>query len=96
MIGSIFPACQCFEAVPGVATQAEECDHRHTWKWFVGCALGVAGLLWFVHAQLASRGFDWQLAGRRFPDLRWSWLVLRYHSDLRDLLWSGRCAGRFS
>lgn len=54
----------------------EENIHRHTWKWFAGCGLAVAGLLWFVHAQLAARGFDWRLVAQSIVHLRWKWLLL--------------------
>ena len=40
-----------------------------------GCL--AAGLLavWFIHAQLSARGFDWALAASAFTRLRWGWLL---------------------
>jgi uncharacterized protein (TIRG00374 family) len=50
--------------------------HRHTWKWFAGCLVAVAVLLWFLHAQLAARSFDWRLAEKSILGLRWQWLLV--------------------
>jgi uncharacterized protein (TIRG00374 family) len=61
--------------LPGSGENGGDPIHRHTWKWFLGCGLAIAGLLWFVHAQLAARGFDWRLAGRSIIELRWKWLL---------------------
>lgn len=36
----------------------------------------MAALVWFVHSQLASRGFDWQLVRTGVAGLRWNWLAL--------------------
>ncbi len=36
----------------------------------------AAAVVWFLHAQLASRGFDWNLAAAGFVRLRWRWLAL--------------------
>jgi uncharacterized protein (TIRG00374 family) len=41
-----------------------------------GCVLGAAAVVWFLHAQLAARGFDWHLAAAGFVRLRWQWLAL--------------------
>ncbi len=41
-----------------------------------GCALAIAALVWFLHAQLAARSFDWKLAGASFVNLRFGWLAL--------------------
>lgn len=42
----------------------------------VGSVLAAAAVVWFLHAQLAERGFDWNLAAGSFVNLRWSWLAL--------------------
>jgi uncharacterized protein (TIRG00374 family) len=42
----------------------------------VACGLVIAGLLWFIHAQLAARGFDWHLVAASIVQLRWKWLLL--------------------
>ena len=49
---------------------------RQTWKWAVASVLAAAAVLWFLHAQLAARGFDWSLAAAGFVRLRWRWLAL--------------------
>lgn len=33
-------------------------------------------MVWFLHVQLAARGFDWSLAAASFVRLRWGWLAL--------------------
>jgi hypothetical protein len=38
--------------------------------------LGAAVLVWFLATQVATRHFDWQLAGRTFTHVRWSWVAL--------------------
>lgn len=38
--------------------------------------VAVAAVVWFLHAQFAERGFDWNLAADSFVRLRWRWLVL--------------------
>jgi uncharacterized protein (TIRG00374 family) len=37
--------------------------------------LAVAALVWFVHGQLAARGFDWALVRTGIAGLRWNWLA---------------------
>ncbi len=49
---------------------------RHTWKWFVGCLLAVAALLWYFYAHLSARGFDWQLVRTGLGRLDWRWVAL--------------------
>ena len=48
---------------------------EHTWKWVAGCVLVGLLAVWFVHAQLSARGFDWALAGSAVARLRWPWLL---------------------
>jgi uncharacterized protein (TIRG00374 family) len=49
---------------------------RTAWKW-IAIAVVAAGLIvWFLATQIASRTFDWRLAGRTFAHVRWSWAVL--------------------
>jgi uncharacterized protein (TIRG00374 family) len=38
--------------------------------------VAAAAVVWFLHAQFAERGFDWNLAAGSFVKLRWSWLAL--------------------
>jgi uncharacterized protein (TIRG00374 family) len=33
-------------------------------------------VVWFVHVQLAARGFDWRLVAGSFARLQWQWLAL--------------------
>lgn len=54
----------------------ERSIHRHTWKWIAGCLLAAGLLVWWFHGQIASRSFDWKLAGSSFARLRWSWVLL--------------------
>lgn len=35
----------------------------------------MAGLVWYIHAQLAARSFDWGLVAGTVRDLRWQWLA---------------------
>jgi uncharacterized protein (TIRG00374 family) len=35
----------------------------------------VAALVWFVHGQLAARGFDWSLVRAGISGLHWNWLA---------------------
>jgi uncharacterized protein (TIRG00374 family) len=53
----------------------------------------VIAVVWFLHAQLAARGFDWKLAAAGFVQLRWQWLALSLVSiastyAVRALRWS--------
>ncbi len=41
-----------------------------------GSVLAAAIVVWIVHARLAARGFDWNLAAAGFVRLRWGWLAL--------------------
>ncbi len=36
----------------------------------------AAALVWFLHAQLSERGFDWGLAARSISGLEGRWLLL--------------------
>ena len=58
--------------------QAEETQIRQAYvemgRWVAGWPSPAC--VWFVHAQLAARGFDWSLAAASFIDLRWKWLAL--------------------
>jgi hypothetical protein len=38
----------------------------------------LAGIVWFVRAQLASHSFDWSLAAASFARLHWKWLALSF------------------
>jgi len=49
---------------------------RHAWKWLAACAVLVLVLGWLVHAQLASRAFDWNVAAASLAHLDWRWLLL--------------------
>jgi uncharacterized protein (TIRG00374 family) len=49
---------------------------RHTWEWSAAAVLAAAAVGWFLYAQLAARGFDWNLAAAGFVRLRWQWLAL--------------------
>jgi glycosyltransferase 2 family protein len=51
---------------------------RHTWKWVLGCGLAIAALAWYLHAQLAERGFDWGMIGSSISHLHWEWLLLSF------------------
>jgi uncharacterized protein (TIRG00374 family) len=48
---------------------------EHTWKWVTGCVLAALLAVWFVHAQLSTRAFDWALAASAITRLRWPWLL---------------------
>ena len=39
---------------------------RTTWKWIALAVVAVGLLIWFLATQVATRPFDWQLAGRTF------------------------------
>jgi glycosyltransferase 2 family protein len=75
MIGSIFPVRQRLHRRSPSAAGSEVRIRQHTWKWAAGCALAVAALVWFVHRQLAARGFDWALVRAGIAGLRWNWLA---------------------
>jgi uncharacterized protein (TIRG00374 family) len=49
---------------------------RQTWKWAAASLLAAAAVVWFLRAQLAARGFDWNLAAAGFVRLHWQWLAL--------------------
>lgn len=47
-----------------------------TWKWIALVVAVVALLIWFLATQVATRRFDWQLAGRTFTHVQWSWVAI--------------------
>jgi len=42
----------------------------------LGCLLAIGALVWFLRAQLAKHGFDWQIIAASFADLRWEWILV--------------------
>lgn len=49
---------------------------RHTWKWFLLCAVAAALLIWLVYSQFSGHAFDFRVAFGSVAHIRWSWISL--------------------